>query len=207
MDSAEAFLLRFPDSDLRTDALFLKASAEREGKRNDKALKTLEEIIGTAEPPERQRALYQTVMIHLEEGQWDAASSALDALSPTGPFSRAAPILREGVDEIDRLPQKSPALAGTLAAVLPGSGHLYTERPKDALIAFLLNASFALAAVELYRHEHYTAAGVFLFFEIGWYGGNIYSAIGSAHKFNKRTRDEFVLDLRTRSDKTVKTYH
>jgi hypothetical protein len=201
----EAFLLRFPHGDFRIDALFLKASAERELKSGDQALKTLEEIIRTASPSERQRAFYQTAMICLDQAQWDRASTAVNALSVTGRFSGAVPILREGIEEIDRLPHKSPALAGTLAAILPGSGHLYTERPKDALVAFLLNASFALAAVQLYRNENYAAAGIFLFFEIGWYGGNIYSAVGSANKFNRRTQDDFVLDLRTRSDSAIQT--
>jgi tetratricopeptide (TPR) repeat protein len=205
VDSVEAFLLRFSRSGFRIDALFLKASAERESKSSDQALKTLEEIIRTAPPPARDRALYEAAMICLDQGKWSRASAAADALSATGRFAEAAPILRGGLEEIDRLPQKSPALAGTLAAVLPGSGHLYTERPKDALVAFLLNASFALAAVQLYRNENYAAAGIFLFFEIGWYGGNIYSAVGSAHKFNRRTKEDFVLDLRRRSDSAIKT--
>ncbi len=205
IDSVEVFLLRFPNSGLRIDAMFLKASAEKERKLTDKALNTLEEIVRTAPSPERDRALYETVMIYLEQGKRSGASTAVDGLSVTGPFSKAVPILREGLEEIDRLPRKSPALAGTLAAVVPGSGHLYAERPKDALAAFLLNASFALAAVELCRHEHYAAAGVFLFFELGWYGGNIYSAVGSAHKFNKRIEDDFVLDLRTRANSTINT--
>jgi hypothetical protein len=47
---------------------------------------------------------------------------------------------------IDDIQQKSPAVAGTLAAILPGAGHLYTERPRVALVAFLLNVAFIVSA-------------------------------------------------------------
>lgn len=28
--------------------------------------------------------------------------------------------------------------------------------------------------------------GILLFFEAGWYGGNIYNAVNNAHKYNRR---------------------
>jgi hypothetical protein len=54
----------------------------------------------------------------------------------------------QGLDRIEEIPQKSPATAGLLAAVLPGSGHLYIERYRDAGIAFVLNAAFIWGMVE-----------------------------------------------------------
>ena len=100
---------------------------------------------------------------------------------------------------MDGLPRKSPALAGTLAAVLPGAGHLYAERPRDALVSFLLNGSFIWAAVELFRNNNNVAGGIVAFFELGWYGGNIYSAVSSAHKYNKRIEDEYLQGLKDKS--------
>ncbi len=94
------------------------------------------------------------------------------------------------------LPKKSPAVAGSLAAILPGAGHLYTERPRDALVAFLLNGAFIVAAVELFRHDNYWAGGIVTFFEVGWYAGNIYSAVSSAHKYNKKVQDDYLEQLR-----------
>ena len=77
-----------------------------------------------------------------------------------------------GLAERDHLPKKTPGTAGILAAVIPGAGHLYTERQQDALVAFLLNGAFIWGAVELFRHDNYVAGGILTFFEFGWYGGN-----------------------------------
>jgi hypothetical protein len=105
---------------------------------------------------------------------------------------------------LDTLPQKSPTTAGLLAAGLPGAGHLYTERPKDAAVAFLLNASFIAAAVELFRKDNNILGGIVTFIEAGWYLGNIYSAVNSAHKYNKHKKDEFLQRLR---DETAISLH
>ena len=89
-----------------------------------------------------------------------------------------------------------PGLAGTLAAVLPGSGHFYTGRKRDGTVAFLLNAAFIWGAVESYNKENYALGGILTFFELGWYFGNIYSAVSSAHKYNRRLKDEYIKSLK-----------
>lgn len=94
--------------------------------------------------------------------------------------------------EYEQLPQKSPHLAGALSAILPGAGQLYTERPRQAGIAFALNASFIYAAIEAWDNENYTVSGLLSLFEIGWYGGNIYNAMNNAHKYNQRQRHKFL---------------
>ena len=97
------------------------------------------------------------------------------------------------LEDFQRLERKSPALAGTLSALLPGAGQLYTERPRQAGIAFALNAAFIYGAVEAWDNEDYAVAGILSLFELGWYGGNIYNAMNNAHKFNRR-REQLFLD-------------
>ncbi len=89
------------------------------------------------------------------------------------------------------LPRKSPPLAGTLSAILPGAGQLYTGRPKQAGVAFALNAAFIYGAIEAWNNENYTVAGILSLFEIGWYGGNIYNAMNNAHKINRAREADF----------------
>jgi hypothetical protein len=36
------------------------------------------------------------------------------------------------------------------------------------------------------QHDNYVVGGILTFFELGWYSGNIYSAVASAHKYNKK---------------------
>ena len=97
------------------------------------------------------------------------------------------------LEDFQRLERKSPALAGTLSALLPGAGQLYTERPRQAGIAFALNAAFIYGAFEAWDNEDYAVAGILSLFELGWYGGNIYNAMNNAHKFNRR-REQLFLD-------------
>lgn len=102
------------------------------------------------------------------------------------------------LDEYQQLTRKSPQLAGTLSALLPGAGQLYTERPRQAGIAFALNAAFIYGAAEAWDNENYAVAGILSLFEIGWYGGNIYNAMNNAHKFNRSQEHDFLERLQQR---------
>ena len=97
----------------------------------------------------------------------------------------------ELADEYGRLPRKTPAVAGTLATLLPGAGHLYCDRPRDALVSFLLNAAFLVGTVEAARSHQWAVAGVVGAFEVGWYTGNVVSALNAAHKWNRREEARF----------------
>ena len=100
--------------------------------------------------------------------------------------------LAQGLDRVQEIPQKSPATAGALAAILPGSGHLYCERYRDAVIAFLLNGAFIWGMVEAFEQKDYVVGGILTFFELGWYSGNIYSAVAGAHKYNRGKKQEYL---------------
>ncbi len=93
-------------------------------------------------------------------------------------------------DAFRSLPRKSPAVAGTLA-ILPGAGHLYVGRPRDAAVAFGLNALFLWGTVASVQREQWAVAGVLGLFELGWYSGNIVSAVNGAHKWNRREEGRF----------------
>ena len=84
----------------------------------------------------------------------------------------------------EHAPKKSPVAAG-LFAVIPGGGFLYCERFHDALITFLFNAGLMVAAYEAWDNDNKALAGVIGFVETGFYFGNIYGSITSAHKYNQ----------------------
>ncbi len=100
------------------------------------------------------------------------------------------------LDDYQQLPRKAPQLAGTLSAILPGAGQLYTERPRQAAVAFALNAAFIYGAIEAWNNENYAVAGILSLFEIGWYGGNIVNAVNNAHKYNRNQEELFKQRLR-----------
>jgi hypothetical protein len=113
----------------------------------------------------------------------------------TSPLYATSQELAIRSQEGERLPYKSPSTAGVLAGVLPGSGHLYCDRYKDGVVAFLLNGLFTWAAIEAFDNDHEVLGGILGFLELGWYSGNIYSAVNSAHKHNRALKDNYLKSL------------
>ncbi|MFH1079055.1 MAG: tetratricopeptide repeat protein [Pseudomonadota bacterium] len=199
IDSFNTFIRQYPAGPLRPDALYLKGQAENEQKRYTDALATFDELTRTGGAAYRDRAFYAQALVFLAQQDWQQARETFATLPQESPLYPAAKVYSEGLQRMDSLPCKSPAVAGTLAAVLPGAGHLYAERPRDALVSFLLNGSFIWATVELFRNNNNVTGGIVAFLELGWYSGNIYSAVSSAHKYNKRIQDEFLQGLKDKS--------
>ncbi len=192
------FLITFPDSIQKPDALYLKGMSEKHLSLHHEAIATFARLIETGRNEYQAKATYQSALIFVDREEWKRAGEMFARIPEGNSLYDSARVFSAGIDRIDNLPYKSLPLAGTLAAVLPGAGHLYTERPKDALVAFLLNGFFIWSAIELFKDDKYITGGIVSFFELGWYTGNIYSAIGSAHKFNKRTREDFINGLKNR---------
>jgi len=198
IEALKIFVDKFSCSTMLNDALYLKGVAEKNLEKYDDALSTFDVIIKTSSGEYRNKAIYQKALVLVNMEDWKMASEIFLKIPEQSVLSPAARTYSSGLEKLDSLPRKSPATAGALAAVIPGAGHLYTERPRDALVAFLLNGAFIWAAVELFDDENYVAGGVVTFFELGWYTGNIYSAVSSAHKYNKRVKEKFLQDLRDR---------
>lgn len=199
IESFDAFIRQYPESPRYPDALFLKGLAEKERKRFSEALATFDQLSRTNARHYHDKALYERALVLLAQQDWQKARDAFAMMPRESPLYPSADIYSQGLGRMDDLPRKSPETAGMLAAVLPGAGHLYTDRPGDALVSFLLNGAFIWGAVELFRNGNNVAGGIVAFFELGWYSGNIYSAVSSAHKYNQRVRNEFINDLKEKS--------
>jgi TolA-binding protein/TM2 domain-containing membrane protein YozV len=92
-------------------------------------------------------------------------------------------------DRLETVARKSPALAGSLSAVIPGAGQLYVERPRDATVSFLING-VTIAGMLAAFHNHEEVVGcLFGVLESSWYFGNIYNASMGARKYNTRRRE------------------
>ncbi len=92
--------------------------------------------------------------------------------------------------------KKSPLIAGSLSAILPGAGSLYNKRYKEAFYSFFINSLFVLASIEARNNKESTKEAIFSFFALAFYGGNIYTAINGAHKYNDYTKTKYLNDLR-----------
>ncbi|GAB5536864.1 MAG: hypothetical protein Rubg2KO_31130 [Rubricoccaceae bacterium] len=127
------------------------------------------------------------------------ADRALNALSPIdtdmsfGPEGAALAVasarigLREGAPTTSR----SPALAATFSALVPGSGQLYTGHTYDAAHAFGLTTILGYGAYASWRHEldaggptRYALPVVATLVAGAFYAANVRGAHASAKRFN-----------------------
>jgi hypothetical protein len=59
-----------------------------------------------------------------------------------------------------------------------------------------LNGAMIYAAYEAFDNDLYALGGIITLFELGFYSGNIYSAVSSAHKYNRNERNRFLKYLK-----------
>jgi tetratricopeptide (TPR) repeat protein len=119
-------------------------------------------------------------------GESTQAERLLALFPISDPLAASALSLSQALHTAPTRPSKSPRTAGILAGILPGAGHLYVGKPGQAISAFLLNSLFLTGAAYAF-HEGLEAVGaILLYFETGWYLGNIRSAAEEAHAFNRQ---------------------
>lgn len=143
----------------------------------------------------RDEAFYRMGWIYIETASWEKARRSFSNISLQNKHKYKLEKLAAELDKEALIPRKNPNLAGFLS-ILPGAGYLYCERYQDALIAFLLNGGLIYAAYESFDEEHYALGGVITFVGFGFYAGNIYGAVSSAHKFNRKKTGQFIHKLK-----------
>lgn len=92
------------------------------------------------------------------------------------------------------LAHRSPGVAGTLSAIVPGSGQFYCGRVEDGTRTLLVDAALVWTVVSLARAHHAPAAWVAAGFAWPFYRGNIRGAGESARDFNRAQRAALVQD-------------
>ncbi|MBE9536043.1 MAG: tetratricopeptide repeat protein [Proteobacteria bacterium] len=193
----EDFIDLYDDDEMKWQAIFYMAEVHYRAGDYGEAIQLFSRVESADTTAElKKEATVKKGWAFVKKGDWAAASHLFKTTN--------ADEKRESIDRLSLeltkvdLRHKSPALAGTLSAVLPGAGQLYVGRKKDAAAAFLLNGAFILGAVEAFRDDKDVIGGILLFFEAGWYAGNIYSAIGGAHKYNDKQKSDYIYSLERR---------
>jgi tetratricopeptide (TPR) repeat protein len=160
------------------------------------AVASLQRLIeNTREATVKDEAWYQLAWLMIETANWQKAKIAFQQLSPTGSDKYQSGKLLSALDTTDTIPQKNPNIAGFFS-IIPGAGHLYCERPRDATIAFFLNIALTTAAWQAFDQEMPWLGGLLSFVEIGVYSGTVYSAVSSAHKYNRQKTIDFIEQLK-----------
>lgn len=183
----------YAKEELGRKARFMLAETYYQKKDYNQAIDVLESFL-TSYPgdPQAEAARIKVGWSYLRQGNWRQAAEEFHKLPPDSPLRKQAGDLAEETKKYPELPRKSPTLAGGLSALLPGAGQLYVGRPADATVSFLLNGLFIWATVEAFNNDNKVTGGILLFFESGWYLGNVYNAVNSAYKYNRRAEQEFM---------------
>jgi hypothetical protein len=137
------------------------------------------------EGPLADRTTYLLGLSLALDGDATQGQDVLQTLPPGNAWRDEADALQLALPTAAPPEAKAPRLAGILAAILPGAGHLYIGKPLQALTAFVLNGLFITGTIYAF-HEGLEATGVILlYFETGWYLGNINSAVEGARTYQQ----------------------
>jgi TolA-binding protein len=134
--------------------------------------------------------------LQIDSGGYQEATATLKHIQPESAHYSTARSLRGALQQRPEVGERSPATAGALSAVLPGSGHLYAGRPAQAASSFLLNALFVTGAVLAFEHDSPVLGGILVFFEAGWYVGGIRSAAQAAREENQKEAIQYRRELK-----------
>jgi tetratricopeptide (TPR) repeat protein len=180
-----------------TAYLLLSRCHEAQGKQAQAVVDLENLIVCTSDPDVEDQARYRIGWLYLESAAIDSARRQFGRIgSPNADRYRLAD-LNQAMDRFDELPTKSPTLAGALGLV-PGLGYLYCERPRDALVAFGVNAGLALAAIEAFEQDMETLGVLVGLVGLGFYTGSIHGTVNAAHKYNSAQARGFLEQLKQR---------
>jgi TolA-binding protein len=202
----EALAQHHPDANIRAEAAFLTGDTSFRQGRYAQAIEDLRAVTERyGQTPVGERARYLLGWSYLRARQWPLATASFEAIDSTSPLFPSSQALADAARDAESLPRKSPALAGLMSAVIPGSGHFYTGRFRDGTIALLLNGAFMFAGIEAVSAGNEAAAGLLFFFQAAWYSGTIYGAVNAAHKHNRDLEERWLQGLDLQHSPTLRS--
>jgi tetratricopeptide (TPR) repeat protein len=140
-------------------------------------------------------ARFRMGMALMEAGRWEDASSTFQGMREDSRLKEPSVLMAEQALDGLSLPRRSPAAAGIMAGVLPGLGHAYCGRYHEGAVSLLINGAFAWAAFEAFDSDQDVLGGILGFMGLGFYTGNIYSAVNCARRHNESVKRGFLESL------------
>ena len=194
--SFQKLIDEYVDSDYAVKSYFKISEAYVKLNAYDPAIINLNNLIVVVQNEDvRDEAYYRIGWIYLETASWEKAAQYFSKIRAENKDKFRLETLAAELEKEKLIPRKNPHLAGFLS-VIPGGGYLYCERYQDALIAFLINGAFIYAAYESFDGDNPALGGLLAFVGVGFYAGNIYGAVTSAHKYNRKQTGLFLERLK-----------
>lgn len=190
---------RFPDTPLSIRAAFMISECYLRLKDTGNAIVALHNLLARTDDADvRDEAQNAMAWIYIERGEFERARSLFQKISLKNQTRYVVDVLSKELEKDVLIPRKNPHTAGFLS-LLPGGGYFYCERYQDALVAFLLNGALILASWEAFDQGNPALGGVIAAVEFGFYAGNIYGGIASAHKFNDQKTRGFIESMKEKA--------
>lgn len=187
---------KYPGCSYTVQAGYLEGISQWKMKNYDSSRKTLEEIAERNPQSEyAPRSLLAICLAALEAFKAEESRQALQRFLdryPEHPGKEKVEGALVQIDRLQKLPEKSPLLAGIMSALLPGSGYLYAERYGDGITAFVINGLFIAGTLTAVHQAHYALAGIVGGVGTPFYLGNIYGSANAAKKWNLMARKEII---------------
>ena len=195
VQSFKEIMLSYPDGHYTDKAQFRMSEAYLSSNQAGAAITSLRNLaFATDDADVRDEAYYRMGWVYIGMGQWDQSLTVFAEISQEGRNSFRLAELSRALEKEPKMKQKNAATAGTLA-IIPGAGYLYLGRYQDAMIALLVNGGLIWAAYEAFSNDLYALGSVITFVEIGFYAGNIYGSVASAHKYNHKKERQWIENL------------
>lgn len=185
---------RFPASLHAVEAAYLEGVCNARLNRLDKAAAAFEAAaVSKTAAAVAPKARIARSLVEFDRDDLEGTSNELQRFLADFPADPRAGKVRTALSLLQKegeLPRKSPLAAGILAAIVPGSGHMYAGHYGDGATALLLNGLFITGTVVAIRQENYAVAGIVGVIGLPFYVGNIYGAANAANKWNLSVRKE-----------------
>ncbi len=158
----------------------------------------------TDHPPYLEKIYYQTAWLYVEAGDFKNAISYFHQIKTAFPSAYPVDSIMDEMHPYPNIPMKSPLTAG-IFSIMPGAGYAYCGRYKDAWISFVINGACMAAAWESFDKDLPVLGAIISVVGIGFYGGNIYGGISSAHKYNQSAKNAFITRLKNQFNVDLST--
>ena len=141
---------------------------------------------------------YRLIWIDILQKKWNSAIKKLNNFEkkyPQSNLKNITSLMKIDIKKGINFSPLSPTVAAILSTILPGAGQVYTKRIGDGIVAFSLIAALTYGTYYYYQNgpqEISISLGVL---DIIFYIGNIYTAFGSAHKYNINFNEKLSQDI------------
>lgn len=137
------------------------------------------------------------------QDNYKSANEILQTVKPEE--HRLAANYKDLAEQAMSIKRKSPAVAGIMSAIIPGTGRMYVKDWKDGIVSLFFVGTMAFQSVRGFNKSGVKSTRGWIYGGIGFgfYLGNIYGSVVSAKGYNKKSHSS----IRTKIENLFNSYY